>query len=74
MADTTDVIVSTLREMRAETKDGFERLERRLDRIEKAQVTFRHAMSADSLLSKLVTQHFASLLRHILILDMGERC
>ena len=65
MADTPDMILPLLREMRAEIArsfaavDGrFDTLERRLASIESAQVSFKQALTADSLLSKLVTGEF----------------
>ena len=65
MAEPEDMIVPILREMRAEnlgehkrTRDQITRAERRLTKIEEAQTSFRHALGADSLLSKLVTGEF----------------
>jgi hypothetical protein len=65
MADTTDMILPLLREMRAENAgmhaeslERFAALERRLDKMETTLGTFRQALTADSLLSKLVTGEF----------------
>jgi polyhydroxyalkanoate synthesis regulator phasin len=65
MAEPADMIVPLLREMRAENAarheqslERFAAIERRLDRIESAQLSFRQALTADSLLSKLVTGEF----------------
>jgi hypothetical protein len=52
------MIVPLLREMRSEMTAGFDRVERRLQKLEEAQVSFRQALGADSLLSKLVTGEF----------------
>lgn len=65
MTDPADMIVPLLREMRAENAarheqslERFTAIERRLDKIETAQLSFRQALTADSLLSKLVTGEF----------------
>jgi hypothetical protein len=65
MAEPEDMILPLLREMRAEnaarhdqTLEKFTSIERRLDKIESAQLSFRQALTADSLLSKLVTGEF----------------
>ena len=65
MAEPADMIVPLLREMRAEnatlhqqTRNLIEALERRVGKIEETQVSYRQALSADSLLSKLVTGEF----------------
>ena len=54
-----------LRELRAEnaarheqTLEKFQSIEKRLDKIEQAQVSFRQALMGDSLMSKLVTGDF----------------
>ncbi|WP_309388215.1 hypothetical protein [Chelatococcus sambhunathii] len=56
------MILPLLREMRAEIASmdhkmdrRFDIVERRLDKLEETQRSFRQALSADSLLSKLVT-------------------
>ncbi len=65
MTDPEDMIVPLLREMRAENLVEHERtralvsmLEKRLGGVEGAQKSFRQAMIADTLLSKLVTGEF----------------
>jgi hypothetical protein len=65
MAEPEDMILPLLREMRAEnaarhdqTQEKFTSIERRLDKIEAAQLSFRQALTGDSLLSKLVTGEF----------------
>jgi hypothetical protein len=65
MADAADMIIPLLREMRAENaaRHGevlgrFELVERRLKALEEAQVSFKQALTADSLLSRLVTGEF----------------
>jgi hypothetical protein len=65
MAQPDDMILPMLREMRAKNAARYDRslekfasIERRLDKIEEAQLSFRQALTADSLLSKLVTGEF----------------
>ena len=65
MANAVDMIVPLLREMRsensarhAETIGRFNSIERRLAALEGAQTSFKQALTADSLLSKLVTGEF----------------
>ena len=65
MAETAEMIIPLLREMRAEnaTRHGerlgrFELVERRLKALGEAQVSFKQALTADSLPSKLVTGEF----------------
>ena len=65
MADPVDMIVPLLREMRAEnaslheqTRGLIRALEVRFGRPEEAQNSYRQALTADSLLSKLVTGEF----------------
>ena len=59
------MIVPLLREMRAEINAQFDHVdtrfdvvERRLKALEAAQTSYRQALTADSLLSKLVTGEF----------------
>jgi hypothetical protein len=65
MAEPEDIILPVLREMRAEIaagrqegRDGLRIVERRLDKLEQILHSYRHALTADSLLSKLVTGEF----------------
>ena len=58
MTEPEDLILSILRDMRKENVAGFASVERRLDKLEPAQLSFRQALGADSLLSKLVTGEF----------------
>ncbi len=65
MAESFDMILPMLREMRAENKalhgataSRLELIDRRLTKLEEAQASYRQALSADSLLSKLVTGEF----------------
>lgn len=65
MMDPADMIVPLLREMRAENLAQHEQtralvvaLEKHLGGVEGAQGGFRQALTADSLLSKLVTGEF----------------
>ena len=58
MAESVDMIVPLLREMRQETSPGFSAVEQRLEKLEATLNSFRQALTADSLLSKLVTGEF----------------
>jgi len=65
MAEPTDMIVPLLREMRAEnatlhqqTRALIEALDRRPGRVEEAKTSYRQALTADTLMSKLVTGEF----------------
>jgi hypothetical protein len=58
MADPIDMILPLLGEMRSETAAGFATVNQRLDKLESALSGYRHALTADSLLSKLVTGEF----------------
>lgn len=65
MNDPADMIVPLLREMRAENLAQHEQtralvlaLDKRLGAVEETQRSFRQALTADSLLSKLVTGEF----------------
>lgn len=65
MTEPTDMIVPLLREMRAEnvtlhqqTRAMSEVLDRRLGRVEEAQTSYRQALTADTLMSKLLTGEF----------------
>ena len=65
MAEPVDLIIPMLREMRSEniamhehTQTLIAAREKRVGAVETAQVSYRAALSADSLLSKLVTGEF----------------
>lgn len=64
MVDPADMIIPLLCEMRADASrheqslEKFSAIERRLDKIEAAQLSSRQALTADSLLSRLVTGEF----------------
>ena len=65
MTDPADMIVPLLREMRAEnltqheqTRAMISALDKRLGGVEEAQKSYRQALTADTLLSKLVTGEF----------------
>ena len=65
MTDPADMIVPLLREMRAEKLAKHEQtralvmaLDKRLGGVEETQRSFRQALTADTLLSKLVTGEF----------------
>ena len=65
MAEPENMIIPLLREIRAEITDlrqemnsRFSSVDNRLAKIDEAQVSYRQALSGDSLLSKLVTGDF----------------
>ena len=65
MAETTDMILPMLREMRAEIAGRFDGVDARLDPVDRrlasfeaAQVSYRQAQTADMLLSRLLTGEF----------------
>jgi hypothetical protein len=58
MAEPADLILPLLREMRAESATHLAAIENRLNKMDENPVIFRHALSADSLLSKIVTGEF----------------
>lgn len=65
MAEPTDMILPMLREMRADLvtrldqhTTRFDLVDKRLTKIEGHIESFRHALTADTLMSKLVTGEF----------------
>jgi hypothetical protein len=65
MADPVDMVIPLLREMRAEnaalheqTRELIKALDKRSGVVEGAQGSFRQALTADTLFSKLVTGEF----------------
>lgn len=65
MPDPADMVMPMLRDMRAENLprhgevlERFDLIKRRLKALEGAQVSFKQAMTADRLLSRLVTGEF----------------
>jgi hypothetical protein len=54
MANPKDLVVPLLREMRQDITMRLDKVDARLDKMDESLVTFRHALSADSLLSKVV--------------------
>jgi hypothetical protein len=69
MGEPADMILPLLREMRAEISDRFAAMGEdnasrhqlvmaRLDKLEEQQRSFRHALTADTLMSKLLTGEF----------------
>lgn len=62
MPDPAEMIMPMLREMRAEitarfdgVDDKIERVDRRLKKLEEAQNSYRQALTADTLMSRLLT-------------------
>jgi hypothetical protein len=65
MAEPEHFVLPMLREMRAEISGRFDgvdgrldRVERRLKKLEEAQVSYRQALTADTLISRLLTGEF----------------
>ena len=65
MSDPVDFIMPMLREMRAEnaahhekTHSDFSRMDKRIEKIEESLKNFRQALTADTLMSKLITGEF----------------
>jgi hypothetical protein len=65
MAEPDNMVPPLLREMRAEnlgehkrTREQVTLLEKRMAKLEEMQASYRQALSADTLLSKLVTGEF----------------
>lgn len=69
MGEPADMILPLLREMRVEISDRFAAMGEdnasrhqlvmaRLDKLEEQQRSFRHALTADTLMSKLLTGEF----------------
>ena len=58
MADPADMIIPSLREMRAKIGALREHMDARFDLLESAQKNFKHALTADTLMSKLITGEF----------------
>ncbi len=58
MAEPAEMIVPLQREMRAEITSRFDQVDCRLEALEKAQNSFRQALTADSLPGKQVTGEF----------------
>lgn len=65
MPEPDDMIVPMLRELRKDFQGNFDqvnkhldKIEGRLGKIETAQTSFRHALTADTMMSRLVTGDF----------------
>lgn len=65
MAEPDNMVLPLLREMRTEnlgehkrTREQVSLLEKRMAKLEEMQASYRQALSADTLLSKLVTGEF----------------
>jgi hypothetical protein len=58
MPEPIDMIVPLLRELRQDVTQGFSTVGQRLDKVEATLNGYRQALTADSLLSKLVTGEF----------------
>jgi|GEM_PF-727833 len=65
MSEPVDMILPLLREMRAEnvnlhkqTKEQVVKLEKRIEKIENTLGSFRQSLTADTLMSKLITGEF----------------
>jgi polyhydroxyalkanoate synthesis regulator phasin len=58
MAEPSNMVVPSIREMRAEIASRLDGIDARLEALEKGQVSFRQALAGDNLMSKLVTGDF----------------
>lgn len=58
MSDSADMIMPMLCEMRAEMRERFDGVDLRLAKLEEAQKSFKHALTSDTLLSRLLTGEF----------------
>jgi hypothetical protein len=58
MAEPSDLIIPLLREMRAESATRHAEVIAPLDAVERAQVSFKHALTSDTLLRRLLTGGF----------------
>jgi hypothetical protein len=58
MAEPSDMMLRLLRDSRGEIGALPDRMDKRFDLLESAQASFRHVLSADTLLSKLVRGEF----------------
>ncbi|WP_339765220.1 hypothetical protein [uncultured Hoeflea sp.] len=65
MTEPKDMIIPMLKEMRAEMKTGFDEVEKRFDHVDKRletiegrQKSFNTALTADTMLTRLVTGDF----------------
>jgi hypothetical protein len=58
MAEQADMILPLLREMRIENATRHEQVISRLERLEQSQSSFKQALTADTLLSRLLTGEF----------------
>ena len=65
MAEPSDMIIPMLREMRAEIASRFDGVDARLDTVDRrlaaldaVQASYRQALTADTLLSRLLTGEF----------------
>ncbi|OCW56550.1 hypothetical protein [Hoeflea olei] len=58
MAEPKDMVVPMLKEIRSEMKSGFTEIEKRLDAIDASQKSFKTALTADTMMGKLVTGDF----------------
>ena len=65
MAETKDMIIPMLREIRSEISDfrsstekRFDKIEKRFDGIETSQKNFKNALTADTMMGKLVVGDF----------------
>ena len=58
MAEPKDMLVPMLREMRENMDRRFDDIDQRLGRIETSQASYKAALTADTLMSKLITGDF----------------
>ncbi len=58
MAETNDMIIPMLRELRERIDSRFDTVEARLDKIEGNQKSYKQAMIADTMMSKFMVGDF----------------
>ena len=58
MAEPKDMVVPLIKEMRAEMNIRFDGVDKRLDKLEAGQKSFRQALTADTMMSKFITGDF----------------
>lgn len=56
--DPDDMVMPMLREMRAEMREEFASVRARLDKLEAGQKSIRHALTADTMMSKYMIGDF----------------
>jgi hypothetical protein len=58
MAEPKDMVVPLLKEMRSEINERFDKVDKRLEKLEGGQKSFLNALTADTMMSKFITGDF----------------